>query len=98
MWGVHHSARVWPDPERFDPTRFDLPEGVHPGGHRYAYLPFGAGPRACVGSAIALTEVQITVATVLQAYVISTPVRSIPVHAAITLLPTGRVPITLRPR
>ena len=51
-----------------------------------------------IGSAIALTEVQITVATVLQAYVISTPVHSIPVHAAITLLPTGRVPITLRPR
>jgi cytochrome P450 len=98
MWGAHHSARVWPESERFDPARFDLPEGVHPGGHRYAYLPFGAGPRACVGSAIALTEVQITVATVLQAYVISTPVHGIPVHAAITLLPTGRVPITLSPR
>jgi cytochrome P450 len=98
MWGAHHSPRVWPDPERFDPTRFDLPEGVFPGGHRYAYLPFGAGPRACIGATIALTEVQITVATVLQAYSISTPVRGIPVHAAITLLPTGRVPIVLRPR
>ena len=98
IWGTHHSARVWPDPERFDPTRFDLPDDAHPGGHRYAYLPFGAGPRACVGSTIALTEVQITVAAVLQAYVIETPVPNIPVHAAITLLPTGQVPITLSPR
>lgn len=98
MWGVHHSPRVWPDPERFDPTRFDLSEGAHPGGHRYAYLPFGAGPRACVGSTIALTEVQITVATVVQSFLISTSVPSIGVHAAITLLPTGQLPITLRPR
>ena len=63
IWGVHHSARVWSDPERFDPTRFELTEDVDPGGHKYAYLPFGAGPRACIGSTIALTEMKISVAT-----------------------------------
>ncbi|HEY5979816.1 MAG TPA: cytochrome P450 [Microlunatus sp.] len=98
VWGTHHSARTWPDPERFDPTRFDLAEGQPAGGHRYAYLPFGGGARACIGMPIALTEVSITVATVLQAYVVSTPLRGIPVHAAITLLPTGRLPIVVRPR
>jgi cytochrome P450 len=98
MWGVHHSPRVWPDPERFDPTRFDLPEGAHPGGHRYAYLPFGAGARACLGQPIALTVVQIVVATIVQAYEISTPLPTIRVHAAITLVPTGRVPLLVRPR
>ncbi len=98
IWGVHHSGRTWPDPERFDPTRFDLPEGRLPGGHRYAYLPFGAGPRACIGMPISLTEVQIVLATIMQAYTLSTPMRSIPVHAAITLLPTGRVPIVVSPR
>lgn len=98
IWGVHHSPRVWPDPERFDPTRFEPSDGVDPGGHRYAYVPFGAGPRACIGSTIALTEIQIVVATLLQAYVISTTLPEIPVHAAITLLPTGRVPILLRSR
>jgi cytochrome P450 len=98
IWGVHHSPRTWSEPERFDPTRFDLADGEPAGGHRYAYLPFGAGARACIGMPISLTEVQITLATILQAYEISTPLRQIPVHAAITLLPTGRVPIVVRPR
>jgi cytochrome P450 len=98
IWGVQHSPRTWSDPERFDPARFDLSDGQLPGGHRYAYLPFGAGARACIGRPISLTEVQITLATILQAYELSTPLRRIPVHAAITLLPTGRVPIIVRPR
>ena len=98
VWGTHHSARTWSDPERFDPTRFDLPEGQYPGGHRYAFLPFGGGARACIGMPIALTEVSITVATILQSYVVCTPLRGIPVHAAITLMPTGRIPIVVRAR
>jgi cytochrome P450 len=98
IWGTHHSPRVWADPERFDPTRFDLPEGSLPGGHRCAYLPFGAGARACIGRPIAMTEVQITLATILQHYRLTTPLHRTPVHAAITLLPTGRVPLTIRSR
>lgn len=98
IWGTHHSSRTWSDPERFDPTRFDLAEGEHPGGQRYAYLPFGGGARACIGMPIALTEVSIAIAVILQHYVISTPLRHVPVHAAITLMPTGRLPIVVRPR
>ena len=49
MWGMHHSAAVWPDPEVFDPRRFDVPPRQFPGGHRYAWMPFGAGPRGCIG-------------------------------------------------
>ena len=98
IWGTHHSARTWSDPERFDPARFDLAEGRHPGGHRCAYLPFGSGARACIGMPIALTEVTITVATILQSYVVTTPLRDIPVHAAITLMPTGRTPLVVHPR
>ncbi|GAA3622594.1 cytochrome P450 [Microlunatus ginsengisoli] len=98
IWGAHHSARVWPDPERFDPSRFDLAEGEHPGGHRYAWLPFGVGARACIGRPISLTEVQITVATVLQAFEVTSPLAATPVHAAITLMPTGRLPLDVRPR
>jgi cytochrome P450 len=48
-WGVHHSPEVWEDPDRFDPRRFDVQPGQFPGGHRYAWFPFGAGPRACIG-------------------------------------------------
>lgn len=98
VWGTHHSQRTWSDPERFDPARFDLADGQHPGGHRCAYLPFGAGARACIGMPIALTEVAITMATIVQSYTVDTPLRDIPVHAAITLVPTGRIPIVVRPR
>ncbi|QDP95460.1 cytochrome P450 [Microlunatus elymi] len=103
IWGVQHSARVWPDPERFDPRRFDLPDRgltdrAVPGSHRYAWLPFGAGARACIGSVIALTEVQLVLAAILQTYQLRTPLARTPVHAAITLLPTGSLPFQLSPR
>lgn len=98
IWGIQHSERVWPDPERFDPTRFALAGDELPGGHRYAWLPFGAGARACIGRQISLTEVSITVATVLQAFELRTPLAQTPVHAAITLLPTGRLPLQVIPR
>jgi cytochrome P450 len=97
-WGVHHSPAVWPDPLRFDPRRFDLPAGAFPGGHRYAWFPFGAGPRACIGQQIALLEVQLVIATVLQSFTVTTPLTATPVHAAITLLPTGALPIQLTER
>ena len=97
MWGIHHSAAVWPEPEVFDPRRFDVPAGQFPGGHRYAWMPFGAGPRACIGMQIAMLEIPIVIATVLQSFVLETPLTSIRVHAAITLQPTGSLPLQLRP-
>ncbi len=97
-WGVHHSPAVWTDPDRFDPRRFDVPPGEFPGGHRYAWFPFGSGPRACIGMPIATLEVQILIATILQSYAITTRLTALPVHAAITLLPTGAMPIQLHNR
>ncbi len=97
-WGVHHSPAVWTDPDRFDPRRFDVPPGQFPGGHRYAWFPFGSGPRACIGMQIATLEAQILIATILQAFSITTPLTALPVHAAITLLPTGGLPIQLHNR
>jgi cytochrome P450 len=97
-WGVHHSPDVWPDPETFDPRRFDLAPGEHPGGHRYAWLPFGAGPRACIGMHLALTEVQLIVAAVLQSFTLSTELTTVSVHAAITLQPSGVLPLRVQER
>lgn len=63
---VHHDPRFWPDPDRFDPERF-LPErsASRP---PYAYLPFGGGPRLCIGNQFALTEAQLILAAVVQRY------------------------------
>jgi cytochrome P450 len=97
IWGIHHSAAVWPEPEVFDPQRFNVGTGQYPGGHRYAWMPFGAGPRACIGMQIAMLEIPIVIAAVLQAFTVRTQLTSIPVHAAITLQPTGPLPLRLQP-
>ena len=65
-WVLHHAARFWPDPERFDPERF-RPEN-EAARHRYAYLPFGAGPRVCLGNHFAYMEAQLALATMLRRY------------------------------
>ena len=94
-WAVHHAPTVWADPDLFDPRRFDVPPGQHPGGHRNAWFPFGAGPRTCIGMQIAMLEIQLVTAIIAQAFTITTPLAAVPVHAAITLLPTGELPITV---
>ena len=52
-WVLHRHRRLWPQPETFDPDRF-LPGKPLP--NRFAYLPFGAGPRVCIGVQFALTR------------------------------------------
>jgi cytochrome P450 len=97
IWGIHHSRAVWREPEIFDPRRFDVPSGQFPGGHRYSWMPFGAGPRACIGMQIAMLEIPILIAAILQAFVVETPLSSVPLHAAITVLPSAALPLQLLP-
>jgi cytochrome P450 len=64
-WVLHRHRRLWPQPEVFDPTRF-LPDAPVP--DRFAYLPFGIGPRVCIGAQFALTEATLVLAKMLQAF------------------------------
>jgi cytochrome P450 len=53
-WLLHRHRRLWQDPERFSPERMS-PERAS-GRPRFAYIPFGAGPRICIGASLAMTE------------------------------------------
>ncbi|NOU34443.1 MAG: cytochrome P450, partial [Polyangiaceae bacterium] len=61
---LHRDAKLWENPEGFDPMRFS-PERSE-GRHKFAYLPFGGGPRTCIGNAFAMMEATIILAMVLQ--------------------------------
>jgi cytochrome P450 len=89
-WCTHRHPRHWDDPQRFDPDRF-TPER-EAARHRYAWFPFGGGPRACIGAQLSIVEATITLAAVLRAFQLSTPAGPVPVVPRITLHPAGPVP------
>ncbi len=64
IYAVHRHAALWDEPERFAPSRIE-PEKVK-ARHRYAYMPFGAGPRVCIGNAFAMMEAVAIFAVLLQ--------------------------------
>lgn len=69
MYAIHRQAHLYPDPERFDPDRF-APEEVAKR-HRFAYLPFAAGHRNCIGGGQAMIELKLIVARIAQRYVLT---------------------------
>jgi cytochrome P450 len=95
-WLLHRHRRFWRDPDRFDPTRF-LPGAAQP--DRFAYLPFGIGPRVCIGAQFALTEATLVLARLVQAFEIRrADSRSVTPVAAITVRPDHPPPFHLRRR
>jgi cytochrome P450 len=93
---THRLPGVWQDPLAFSPERF-APEQAA-GRHRYAYFPFGAGPHQCLGSHLFMMEATLIVATMLSRYR-PEPLAAPPVapRAAVTLRPSRRVEMVLRP-
>lgn len=69
MYAIHRQDRLYPDAEKFDPERF-TPEEVSKR-HRFAYLPFAAGHRNCIGAAQAMIELKLIVARIAQRYVLT---------------------------
>ena len=64
-WVLHRHRSLWRDPDAFDPSRF-LPGQPQP--PRFAYLPFGAGPRVCVGAQFAMAEATLVLAALVQSF------------------------------
>jgi cytochrome P450 len=95
-WVLHRHRLLWRDPDSFDPSRF-LPGADPPA--RFSYLPFGAGPRACVGAQFALTETVLVLGRLARAFRIElADDRPVLPLATITLQPDYSPPFRLRPR
>jgi cytochrome P450 len=92
---IHRSPRLWKNPEGFDPDRF-LPERAA-SIPRLAYLPFGAGPRQCIGNGFAMLEAQLILATIVQrAELELVPGRVVEVEPVVTLRPKGGLAMVVR--
>ncbi len=94
---THRHPDFWPEPERFDPERF-TPErkAERP---RYAYLPFGGGPRQCIGNNFALMEAILILATIAQRYRLHLlPGQRVGMQPLVTLRPLGGLPVLLEKR
>jgi len=86
-WVAHHDARWFPDPESFRPERFVASAENPPRG---AWMPFGAGPRVCIGQHFAMLEMTLIAAMLMQRYVLS-------IDPQQSTRPTGLLNVTLRP-
>lgn len=88
IYALHRNHLLWRDPDRFDPGRFADPKAID----RFAYLPFGAGPRICIGASFALQEAVIVLATLLARFRFSrVPGRDPDPVLILTLRPQGGV-------
>jgi len=89
QWVVHRDPRWWPNPEAFDPDRFE-PEKVK-ARPRFSYFPFGGGPRVCVGNHFAMMEAILMLAIVMQRFEVELlPFEQLTFSPSVTLRPAGR--------
>ena len=94
IYALHRSHVLWDNPDSFDPDRFAAPKDID----RYAYLPFGDGPRICIGASFALQEAVIILATLLGRFRFNPVAGKDPSPVMIlTLRPEGGVWLTAEP-
>ncbi len=97
QWVIHRDPRFFDDPLAFDPDRWtdEFRESLHP----FAYFPFSAGPRRCLGDRFAMLEAKLVVATVLQrAHFEAVPGEELELAPSITLRPADGLRMRVRKR
>lgn len=94
---MHHDERKWSDPEVFDPQRFTAEKERQI--DKYQYMPFGAGPRICIGNHFALMEAHILLALIASRFDLQLQpgARVEPLHL-VTTSPKGGLPMVVKPR
>jgi cytochrome P450 len=97
IFAIHRHRQQWDDPDRFDPDRF-APEREAQYS-RYQFMPFGAGPRICIGASFALIEATAMLATLVRAAHFEVPAGHNPTPVSrVTLRPSGGMPLVVWPR
>lgn len=96
IYALHHDPTLWEDPLRFDPDRF-LPDAVR-GRNRWSYLPFGGGPRSCIGSHFAMLEATLGLATLVRSLVVESVDPTFEVALPFTMTAAGPVPLRVHAR
>ena len=100
-WLLHRRAADWPEPLTFDPTRFDADRSATPRG---GYLPFGVGPRLCIGRDFATVETVLTLAALLRGHRVELArdeqgrARRPGIEASVTVRPRGGLSLALHRR
>lgn len=90
----HRNERFWDDPMEFRPGRWD---DTDPDSTGFEYIPFGAGPRKCIGERFALLETQLLLATLGQKFSFE-PQSDLTISARVAATPTGSLPVSVEPR
>ncbi len=97
LYATHRHPKYWNSPDDFDPENFSVEKtAARP---RYAYFPFGGGPRQCIGNSFAQMEAQLIIATVAQKYrLLLSADQTVEPEPSVTLRPRGGIRMTLRAR
>lgn len=94
IYALHHDPKFWDDPEVFRPERF-APAARKQMNSNYSYLPFGGGPRLCIGNSFAMMEMQLVLAHYLRRYRLQWQEEEAPeMLPLVTLRPKNGVPIS----
>lgn len=97
VFALHRNAGLWDNPDAFDPDRF-APELVK-ARRRFAFLPFGGGPRVCIGGGFAMLEAAAILATIIRAFRLDPVAGHKPKPVArVTLRPAGGMPLLITER
>lgn len=97
VYNIHRHPAFWHDPETFNPDRFAPNKNTQR--HKYAYMPFGAGPRQCIGNNFALTEGTLLLAAMASRYNLRlVPGHPVKPHVTVTMRPKFGLKMVVEPR